>query len=115
MPLTVAYASILRAANRPSGVTKEARHIDDWMRLEALEWRGLVRRSWGGVYRTTGSGRAALVTVDAPNTEADLDAGQTIAALMLIAVQAARKAGHTRHEMERWYEQAMTLWEMPPK
>jgi len=60
MPLTFAQASILRAADRPSGVTKEARHIDDWMRLDALEWRGLAHRSECGVYRTTDAGRVAL-------------------------------------------------------
>jgi len=60
MPLTFAQASLLRAANRPAGVTKENRHIDDWMRLDALEWRGLAHRSKYGVYRITDAGRVAL-------------------------------------------------------
>jgi hypothetical protein len=58
--LTVAYASVLRAAGRLSGTTKSARHRDDWMRLDALERRGLVRQYEPGVYRTTGTGHAAL-------------------------------------------------------
>jgi hypothetical protein len=57
--------------------------------------------------------RSAMVkiTVEAIDLSTDIGPDHTISALMFAAAQVAREAGHTRGEMERWCETALTFFE----
>jgi hypothetical protein len=54
------------------------------------------------------------ITVEAIDLSTDIGPDHTISALMFAAAQVARKAGHTRDDMERWCDTALTYYDIGP-